>query len=285
VNIFRMVILLLALLGGAKAQTYLPDVSSSNLFGELLWHTLAYRQDIAIYPGEFAPRMPLEVALPEGARLIGATVREYGSRTRDVTVVIDSKLTYQEVGDFYRPKIKSPWQEQQPVASGFSFGTDVRNGGGFLPLCNPQTGTRVQIYGNPKDQSKWETSPSYIYINFFESAQSKPNCEDTNWRFPIILIPRNAMPFNGNGFGYGDFFYDSLWLEVPNTTVKDFYALCSKQLPSTWKQLSVSESSDGMIGVYEYTDPKQSGIALLSINSFAERPNAYVARLTAFPRL
>jgi hypothetical protein len=40
-----------------------------------------------------------------------------------------------------------------------------------------------------------------------------------------------------------------------------------------------------MIGVYEYTDPKQSGIALLSINSFAERPNAYVARLTAFPRL
>jgi hypothetical protein len=284
-NWLRAAMLMLAMLGGAQAQTYLPDVSSDKLFGELLWHTLAYRQDIAIYPGEFAPRMPLEIALPTGARLIGSTVREYGSRTREVTVVIESKLTYSEIGKFFRPSIKAPWQERQPIASGFSFSTDVRNGEGFLPLCNTQTGTRIQIYSSPKDQSNWETSPNYIYINFFESAQSKPGCGEDAWRFPVVLLPRNAMPINGNGFGFGDFTYQSMWLTVPSTSSKTLFEQFSKQLPASWKQLSLSESTDGMVGVYQYTDAGQSGIALLSVNSFAERPDTYVARLTAFPRL
>jgi hypothetical protein len=181
-----LILVLSAFFGTTQAQTYLPDTSTNPLFGELLWHTLAYKQDIAVYPGEFAPRMPLEIALPSNGRLIGSVVREYGSRTREVTVVIDSQLTYEQIGEFYRPKVQAPWLEEQPIASGFSFSTNIQNGNGYLPFCNSNTGTRVQIYGIPKNEADWQNSPSFIYISFFESAKNA-TCDETTWRFPVLL--------------------------------------------------------------------------------------------------
>ena len=272
------------MLGAAQAQTYLPDTSSNPLFGELLWHTLAYRQDVAVYPSAFVPRMPLEIALPENGRLIGSVVREYGSRSREVTIVIDSQLTYEEVGNFYRPKLKSPWQEQQPVASGFSYSRDVRNGNGYLPLCNPTTGTRVQIYGIPKDEANWQTSKTFIYINFFESAQTELGCQNNAWRFPVLLFPNNVEPFGGNGFGFGDFNYQSSNFLSRNTNAKKLFEGFAAQIPNTWQRLSLAEDDTSVVAVYRYNDPQQSGIVMLSVHSYKERPNAYVARLVALPQ-
>lgn len=268
----------------AQAQTYLPDVSSNPLYGELLWHTLAYRQDVAVYPGEFAPRMPLEIMIPEGGRLIGSVVREYGSRTREVTVVLESKLTYEEVGGFYRPKVKAPWLEQLPTPSGFSFSSNGQNGGGYLPLCNTATGTRVDIYANPKNVANWQASPSFIYIRFFEAGQSGNGCNDTPWQFPVLIVPNNTSPFGGNGANFGDFNCSALSFNLRNTTAKKLFDGFAAQLPSTWQRLSVSEDETGVAAVYRYLDPKQSGIAVLSVNQFKERPDAYSARLIALPQ-
>jgi hypothetical protein len=281
----KIIVVILSLgFGSAQAQTYLPDVSSNPLFGELLWHTLAYRQDVAVYPGEFAPRMPLEVVIPEGGRLIGSVVREYGSRTREVTVVIDSKLTYEEVGGFYRPKVKAPWIEKLPTPSGFSFSRDVRNGGGYLPLCNAQTGTRVDVYANPKNESNWETSPSFIYVRFFESSQVR-NCDDTPWQFPVLIVPSNVEPFGGNGANFGDFNCTAFAFNARNTNSRKIFEGLAAQLPSTWQRISISEDETSMQAIYRYTDPKQSGIAILSVSSYKERPDAYSARLVALPQL
>ncbi len=282
---FKNTVVLLAMVfGTAQAQTYLPDVSSNPLYGELLWHTLAYQQDVAVYPGEFAPRMPLEVIIPEGGRLIGSVVREYGSRTREVTVVIDSKLTYEEVGAFYRPTLKAPWLEQLPTPSGFSFSTNAQNSPGYLPLCNTTTGTRVDLYGSPKNPAKWQTSPSYIYVRFFESGQMGKGCTDSPWRFPVLLVPNNTSPFNGNGADFGDFNCTSLLFDLRNSSAKKLFDGFAAQLPTTWQRLSVSEDETGVTGAYRYLDSKQSGIAILSVSSFKERPDAYSARLVALPQ-
>jgi hypothetical protein len=101
----------------------------------------------------------------------------------------------------------------------------------------------------------------------------------------VNLLPNNIEPLGGNGFGFGDFNYQSSIFSAKNTNPKKLFEEFAVQLPSSWQRLSVAESETGITAVYQYTDAKQSGIAILSINDVKERPDAYIARLTAFPQL
>ncbi len=268
----------------AAAQTYLPETSTNPLFGELLWHTMAYRQDVAVYPGEFAPRMPLEIKIPDGGRLIGSVVREYGSRTRDVQVVMDSKLTIEQVGSLYRAQIVSPWREVQRRVSGFAFSAVAEPPINSVTLCNPSTGTRVDIYGLPKDDRNWQTSASFVYVNFFEGPRANPSCEDTSWIFPVLLMPRNVSPIGFNGFNMGEFNTDSIAFEAQNADAKKLFEGFASQLPASWKRLSLDERDQEISAVYRYEDSNQSGLAILSVSGFKERPDAFLARLVALPK-
>jgi hypothetical protein len=274
-----------ALGGFANAQTYLPENSSDPLFGELLWHTLANQSDIALYPGKLPPRMPFELAQPDGARLIGASVREFSSRTRSVQIVLDTKLTPGEVGDFYRSKFVAPWLERPSAPYGFVYSEVPARYPNFIPLCNPQTGLRVSIVGSPKDRNERNTA-SYVYINFFENSRAEPTCDNPEWNLPTVLMPRDSETFDGNGDNIGDLAADLVYFEASKTDIKQLHDDFGKQLEAKgWQRLTNYEKPNEAGSVWQFSDAKTGikGIGFLSVNSAAGRADTYAARLVALP--
>jgi hypothetical protein len=284
-RIVSVAVTALALGGLANAQTYLPENSSDPLFGELLWHTLANQSDIALYPGKLPPRMPFELAQPEGARLIGASVRELSSRARSVQIVVDTTLTPTQVGDFYRSKFAAPWLEKPSAPYGFVYSESPSRFPNFVPLCNPQTGLRVSIIGSSKDRNN-RNAASYVYISFFESNRAEATCEDREWNLPTILMPRDSESFDGNGDNIGDLAADLVYFESPRTDTRKLHDDFARQLEAKgWQPLANFEKKDETGSVWQFSDAKTgtSGIAFLSVSGSAQRADTYAARFVALP--
>lgn len=135
---------------GSPTPTSMPTptpVADTASMQVLLQRLLTYSypgaptQQTQIYVGKTPDRLPVDLPLPDGSRVIGSVVRE----GENIQIVLDAPLTPDRVLDFYRQRMQAAgWSAQdQPTAPGGGFvASSIPTG---LTLCQSRSGPSLFV--------------------------------------------------------------------------------------------------------------------------------------------
>jgi hypothetical protein len=187
--------------------------SGDDLFRELAMRLLAPQytgapsaEEVQLLIGELPDNLPLELPLPDGARVLGSLVRG------DTEIVLDATQSPEEVIDFYREQLTAAgWEEpEEPDFSGGFVSSGVGNG---ISLCQSKKGPRFSLRTLESD-----TGLTDVRLNLSDGRHS--GCDmDVGYmgeesKIPNLVAPPGVQQWGGGGGGGGDNFYTSADVET-----------------------------------------------------------------------
>ena len=267
-----LAILTLGVLAAASTPAFAQSATPSATLEELAGRLLGYGySEPELIVGALPAKLPLEVALPAGTRIVGTEVREGGG----VEIVLDVRDTAEAIQAFYAAQLK-----------GFeSKGSSSGNKGGFVfsasQVARPNQSD--QLYCRP-DLSFSVTI--YRLDAAIKDVRLRINGYDCEFNAPSSLtLPKLTPPADTEvrriSSGYGGETSSSVRLET-GLGAAEIYAHYAAQLQAAgWQALESVTLKVGAIGSLEFKDASGKVWRMMLLVTLESGGNAH-ASLRAF---
>jgi hypothetical protein len=258
----------------AMAQTA-PSQASYDALEELAGRIIGYGYSepellVGKLPGD---RLKLELFVPEGARILGTSVRN----DDNFEVVMDVRGDAKGILDFYRGKLKG-WEDKgaqnDGPRGGFLFSSaDVTQKPYALDtlLCQNQWSFSVVVY-----RLDAAIKDVRLRINQYECGFAVGGLE-----LPKLFLPVDAEPRESSS-GYGGEVFSSMTLSANLTIVQLFEHYATQLEKANWKLGDKITLKNGMLASYELKSSKgEPWAAILTI--LPAKGGLFNASLRAYP--
>lgn len=237
------------------------DTSSPNTdSGEQLFRELAMRLlvppyfggpeggEIQLLTGELPDNLPLEVPLPDGARVIGSFIR--GDKSTEI--VLDAPQSPEDVLNFYEERlIAAGWEKpESPGLSGGFVSSDIANG---TSLCQSKKGPRFSVSTREN-----ETRLTDVRLSLSNGRHSGCNMS-TDYMgpegpIPDLVPPTGARQWGGSGGGGDDSFYTSAELETELASAEVAKHYTEQLNAAGWTLLSSADADEVAWSSWSFED-------------------------------
>lgn len=257
------------------AQSITPPATqaSYDLLEELAGRIIGYGYDEPeLMVGKLpTDRIKLEIPVPNGARVLGTSVRDGES----FEVVLDVRADAKAILDFYRQKYQGSEDK----------GSQGLSRGGFL-FSSGESQQRSYSQDTLLCLDKWSVSVT-VYrldaaIKDVRLRIDQYSCEfsKVGITLPNLLLPKEAQPSSGSS-GFGDDISSSISFESKLTVLQVFEHYSAQLEVSKWKLSEKIALKSGMLATYEFSSstgelwaalftvvPAKGGLVTASIRAY-----------------
>jgi hypothetical protein len=194
--------------------------------------------------GKLPAKLPLEIALPAGARVLGAAVRNGD----DIEIVLDVRDTPEAIQAFYKEKLSGFEYKGSKQAShgGFSFG-----GASESPVyasdalyCRPDLSFSVTIY-----RLDAAIKDVRLSMNSYDCEYNAPS----SLKLPALTPPAGAEVRNLSS-GYGGEVSSSIKMQTALAPAEVYTQYAAQLQGAGWVQLENLTLKVGVLGTFEGKD-------------------------------
>ncbi len=230
--------------------------------------------DVRLLPERLPDDLPVDLPLSDDSRLVGSLVRG----RQEATIVIDSQLTAEQVGDFYRQQLLAAGWEEVPI--GHWHGGFVPEQGLPLLFCRGRRGPALQLTATLQSDGSHDVRLQLT----FDSRQSPCAQRDHEPPFerliPQLRAPAGAtqMP-RGSGGGLDSWHTSAtLTTDLELTSIAAHY---DRQIESVgWTRVATGVDAQQAWSAWSFSDNDgQAWQGLLSIITMPQTPRLYFVQL------
>jgi len=206
-------------------------------------------EGVQLLPGKLPLEMPVDLPIPEGARIVGSEVQE----NTGIYVVLDVPMTPDLALDFYRKRFASQnWTEIgiPGMNRGFIEQSDLST-----TFCQGPQNASLAVTSHPQDNG------TDLRLSIITDLENSPCSWDVgyndDWMKPIpkLVAPKGTRLFNGNSMGGpGSLVAVSATLETEMNSSSLTAHYADQLTTANWTMMSEGESGPSAWSSWSYND-------------------------------
>jgi hypothetical protein len=205
--------------------------------------------EVQLLPGKLPMEMPVDLPIPDGARIVGSEVQE----NTGIYVVLDVPMTPDLALDFYRERLASQkWTEISIPGMERGF---VEHSDPGTTFCQGPKNASLAVYAHPQDNG------TDLRLSIITDPDYSPCSWDAgyndDWLKPIpkLVAPNGTGQFNGNSMGGPVGLAEvsaTLETEMNSSSLEAHYA--DQLTAANWTMMSEGESGPSSWSSWSFKD-------------------------------